>query len=147
MKDRGQSQFPLSESPLPPLLLLFYSPEKDDTLATVEISGEVYEAIITGAKHAGLEIGEFISQAVDLKNCSVEAVPKIPKGFFLVNIAACEQKELRAIMRPFGIPLRSAINWAIRSVKSEFLDKLQTARHLGIDPRACMKLVAGSERN
>ena len=57
---------------------------------------------------------------LDISNGTVPESPtggKIPKGFVLVNLAAWQQKQLRALANRSGITLRGALGWALSLVR------------------------------
>lgn len=73
--------------------------------------------------------------------------PKVPRGFFMVNLAKWEQDRLRALCREFGMELRTFLRYAIKSHELDLKEKLKIARELRIDPRETFTLLQGSEKN
>ena len=70
--------------------------------------------------------------------------PKVPRGFFLVNLPRSDQKELRALAREAGVPLNVVIRWAITRTRMELKERQRAARLLGVRPNECWKFVCGS---
>lgn len=73
--------------------------------------------------------------------------PKVPRGFFLVNISRREQEELRALARANHMPLRSAMKFAVLQEKRDLQERLRVAKLAGVSPHRCWELIDGNPRN
>lgn len=116
---------PVAKNP-EPMTVLFYFPDQN-TSASCEIAGSVFDALKAGAARDGISLGAFISQAVALKT----QPPKTAKGFFMVNLASWQQKELRELARESGCELRGALGWALTIVRERLFEMVKIQRQTG----------------
>lgn len=73
--------------------------------------------------------------------------PKVPRGFFLVNLAKWMQDRLRQAAYECGCVPRDVITLAVRGAVWELEEKVRVARLAGVSPRDCWGLAEGSDRN
>jgi hypothetical protein len=112
--------------PSAPMTVLFYFPDKN-TSASCEIACSVFDSIKAGAEREGISIGEFISQAVALKNQPA----KVGKNFVAINMAQWKQKEMRELARECGWPLRSILGWGLRDAVRKLENMVNVQRKTG----------------
>ena len=72
---------------------------------------------------------------------------KVPRGFFLVNLAKWRQDDLRKLARECGVPLRNVIEWALRQTQMELQEKLKVAQLTGVKPYLCWRFIEGNASN
>ena len=73
------------------------------------------------------------SQAVAQKNHLVEAAPKIPKGFVMINLDAHSQQELRNLAKECGYELRNVLRWALFDIRQRLEEELKLRRRTGMN--------------
>lgn len=73
--------------------------------------------------------------------------PKVPRGFFLVNVSKHNLAEMRECARQCGVELRSMMYWAVIHVKSELQNKIKLAEQLGVKPKDCWRYVSVNPKN
>ena len=83
----------------------------------------------------------------DPKLLRVLPPPRVPRGFFLVNLDAWSQTELRRMARACGFSLRGMVNWAVTRVGVELREKIRVAKLLGINPKAAWQFGVADGRN
>jgi hypothetical protein len=75
------------------------------------------------------------------------APPKVPRGFFLLNLTKWEQDELKAVARAFGTELRHLLRWGVAHVKVELEEKRRLARIAGVAPTECWRFIGANPNN
>jgi len=83
----------------------------------------------------------------DLAKSYSAPVPKVPRGFFLVNLAKWQENDLRKLARDCGVELRGALGWAITTVKINLRERVKLAKLLGVHPNECWRLTETNEKN
>ena len=73
--------------------------------------------------------------------------PKVPRGFFLVNLSRRNQDNLRKLARANGVEFRTVMRWAITRTRMELEEKIRLAKLMGVAPRACWSLTEGCKEN
>jgi hypothetical protein len=75
--------------------------------------------------------------------------PKVPRGFFLVNLAQWQQDDLREIGKQCsnGSSLQSLISWGITKVKVDLRERLKFAKLMGVKPQECWRFIDGRAEN
>jgi hypothetical protein len=73
--------------------------------------------------------------------------PKVPRGFFLLNLRASEQNRLRALAQASGCELRNLLRWAITTVELQMEDRARVATALGIEPHQTWRFINGNPKN
>ena len=73
--------------------------------------------------------------------------PKIPRGFFLVNLAKWREKELRKLAKENEVPLRGIIRWAINKASFELKERLDFSKLAGVKVSECWRFINGKQEN
>ena len=73
--------------------------------------------------------------------------PKIPPGFFLLNLSKWQQDELRELAKECGVNLRTAINMGVISTQVKLRKEVEIARKMGIKPSECWRYLVSNPSN
>jgi hypothetical protein len=73
--------------------------------------------------------------------------PKVPRGFFLINLALWRREKIEALAKECGYDLRSVIGWAITQTREKLESQRDLARLLGVHPQDCRRLTYGNPKN
>ena len=57
--------------------------------------------------------------------------PKVPRGFFLVNLASYRRKEMQALARSQGVTVPMMMQWAMSSIENEMKERARVAEMSG----------------
>ena len=122
-----------------PMTVMFYFPDQN-TSASCEISGSVFDALKAGAAREGISLGEFLSQAVALKN----QPPKVGKNFCAVNMSPDLQKEMRKLAKEVDWTWNSLLIWALADARSKLDAMVNCKRKTGLSANEMGLFVVGN---
>ncbi len=92
---------------------------------------------------------QLIKSAMLMEPNSVPVLPepKVPRGFFLVNLAGYRRKELHALARRCGVTVPMILQWAINATEIELCERAALVEMTGICRYDCYKFLGGNPRN
>ena len=83
----------------------------------------------------------------DLAKSHAAPVPKIPRGFFLINLSKSDEADLRSLAAELGYELRGIIKYGIAAEKWRLREKVKLVRLFGVNPFECERFIAGDKKN
>lgn len=95
-------------------------------------------------------VNQLTESAIALDPETVPRVPppKVPRGFFLVNMSRYQRAEWKALLRRTpGMYLPMVLQWAIHTTIIRARERVNLAELTGISPHDCYKFIGGSPRN
>ena len=73
--------------------------------------------------------------------------PKVPRAFFLVNLAQWEKDDMQRMARECGLELRGVLRWAFGHVHQELKDMHRITKLTGLSPTEHWPLRDGNPNN
>ncbi|MBE0544005.1 MAG: hypothetical protein IH623_21895 [Verrucomicrobia bacterium] len=115
-----------------------------------ELCGELTAAERMKTAEKFLRWVDQLTHSVSISNPGLLKVlppPKVPRGFFLLNLAKDMQDRLRQAAHECGCVPRDVLYAAATSAVWELEEKVRVARLAGMRARDCWELGVGSDRN
>ncbi|HTD67119.1 MAG TPA: hypothetical protein VK846_11380 [Candidatus Limnocylindria bacterium] len=84
---------------------------------------------------------------MDLRLAAEMPTPKVPRGFFLVNMAQWRREKIEALAKECGYEMRAVIGWAVTKTWMELEDQIRVAQLMGVHPQDCRSFIHGEKQN
>ncbi len=97
----------------------------------------LFDSANAAAQRADISLAEFFEQAIADKITQLETgklAPKIPRGFFMINLSEWEKKELRKLSRECGIELRNSLKRTLHNTQADLRCWARVKRLTGKNP-------------